>query len=825
MRLAKFLSSVALSCIITSTIASPCFNQYGYVLEGNSELTCEGLSGIDKSSRQQHCNNEEVAASCPVSCEICCKNDSKFRVQVVNKNGAKKKQRCGWIGKKKSRRKTYCEKNHQKAHVKAACPATCGLCPTKTTGEKPPSQPPVTVQPPSEPEDDWSFLVVADWHAAEAFAATPGKKKSYYLEVQAELKYINETFGGDVVLLPGDINGALPGEAGGGKWDNEDFAKKFKPELKDNVNRRIRDAGKNCYGAVRDLFSDAGYGEILVALGDHEIGGNSWGKNNLRKLGALPSFHSTFTKWFDTKHTITGEYLFQKPIGDVPSRPWGTKFERSSYAYQHKSVLFITLDGFKQLDDSFIDRKEGLGGEGVITCTIDGQHLSWLKKILQAAKKENSIRFIVVQSHVPVIQPVRKVACSGQFMDYGEGSAFWKLMVQYGVDIYFAGEVHANTATQDPDSKLIQIVSRGNQFNNFLKIDVTHNTLNVISYNEVGIKRMNNHEHKAHGNLMIDKSQCAAPTSPLSEEPFPDNKRIITGCADTVITSSGALKLLDRTSALLHFDFEEILPLGKREVIGLQHDDHMETRVTQSIDIRGITSKESLPNLGSFDQPYDAQIANVRLVNEGTSRGGYHAEFNSDSRFGIFGNGPHTPGVGISFALWIKYDKYDKHDKHDKYDKAPEEAILVHYGHTFGVTDQSPKDIFTLTIKNGKFNVYTSPDSALQTKKSYDLENEWHHIAVSMPRAGCKLSKVVIYLDGKPVPTAEPRKDKNIFFISSGKVSIGGFGHSNENFEKIYPGLSAYTGSVDDFYMWARPIETDDFLAMGLNDDVEHTVP
>jgi len=603
-----------------------------------------------------------------------------------------------------------------------------------------------------------------------------------------------------------------------------------------------------------------------VAIGDHEIGGNSWGAKNLRKLNALPAFHSTFTKWFNENST-TNEFLFQKPIGSVPSSPLGTKFEKSSFAYQHKNALFITLDGFKQLPSSFIDREQGHGGEGVITCTVDNEHLEWLEKILRAASKDNSIRFIFLQAHLPIIQPVRKVACSGQFLDGGEKSALWKLMVEYGVDIYFAGEVHANTATQDPNSKLIQIVSRGNQFNNFLKIEVTHHTLTVTAYNEVGTKRMNNHNHTVHGKLMIDKSACAPPgaapsmhpaavpstensSKRLTGDPIPGNERI-TGCADTVIYSTGALRLLDRVSALLHFDFEEILSLGNRQVIGLQHDDHRETLVTKSITIRGIKCEESLPNLGSFDQQYDAQVSNVNIVGPclntepcdlqisnvdtfGTQsktapkgaerpevevdlverqpiRGNYYAHFAGDeSRFGIFGNGPHSPGVGISFALWVNLD--------NKKRKKSNEMILVHYGHTFSVTDKSPKDIFSLTVDGrGTLRLYTSPTSVLKSKFPYTLAHEWHHIAVSMPRHSCKLSEVVIYVDGKPIPTVKPKKDKHIFFIASGKVSIGGFGHSNDNFESIYPHLSAYKGAVDDFYMWSRPIEHDDFLDMGVN--------
>jgi len=815
-----------------------------------------------------------------------CKDHTAFRFKVKNK----KKQttgnkRCKWLNKNNKRRNQYCKKNWQKRAVRAACPKSCHVCPKPPPPTTAPIQPPT--QPPAPRVDPWSFLVVADWHASEFFATNPDKESGYYKEVQDEIDYIRNAYGGDLVVMPGDVNGALPGEAGGGKWDRDIFAEIFRPGL--NVNQRIRAAGRNCYGAVRDLFSEAGYEPLLVALGDHEIGGNSWGEQNLRKLDALPTFHSTFTEGFN-ENPDTSEFLFQKPIGAVPSSPQGTKFEGSSFAYEHKNVLFITLDGFRQLPNAFIDREQGYGGEGVITCTVDGEHLKWFEKILRAGSRDNSIRHIIVQAHLPIIQPVRKVACSGQFLDGGEKSALWKLMVKYGVDIYFAGEVHANTATQDPKSKLIQIVSRGNQFNNFLKIDVTHHALNVIAYNELGTKRMNNHNHTVHGSLLIDKSACAPPSAapsespsmhptdvpsthptdvpsthptvahstnptavhsthptsvPLTEkssqrlirDPVPDNERIITGCADTAISSTGVLRLLDRASALIHFDFETILPLGNRQVIGLQHDDHRETLVAKSITIRGTKSEESLPNLGSFDKPYDAQVSNVSIfgpsnvdtigtelntaphgaqtpkgdkVERKPARGNYYAHFITESRFGIFGNGPHTPGIGISFALWVNYDLKKRNKKL--------EMILVHYGHTFSVTDQTKKDILTLTVGgDGTLKLYTSPTSVLQSKLSYNFAHEWHHIAVSMPRSSCELSEVVIYVDGKPIPTVEPRKDKSIFFISSGKVSIGGFGHSNENFESLYPHLIGYRGAVDDFYLWSRPLEDEDFLEMGVN--------
>ena len=69
---------------------------------------------------------------------------------------------------------------------------------------------------------------------------------------------------------------------------------------------------------------------------------------------------------------------------------------------------------------------------------LRGQHLTWFENVLKTAQNDESIKHIFVESHAPILQPVRKVRCSGQFLDNAEKSKFWKLMEKYGVDLYFA---------------------------------------------------------------------------------------------------------------------------------------------------------------------------------------------------------------------------------------------------------------------------------------------------------------------------------------------------------------------------------------------------
>ena len=284
-------------------------------------------------------------------------------------------------------------------------------------------------------QDSWSFIVLADWHGAETFATKPGNTSKAWKNSLQTIKHIKENYGGDLVMLPGDSNN--------GKWDTESFIDIINPDF--TAEEAVLQAGRNCYSTVKNLFNEGGYDRMLMAVGDHEIGGNAWQPQS-SKMENLENYRLTFKEGFNTNPN-TGQFLFNKPIGNAQSRPVGTPFETTSYAYQHNNALFITVDAFHTVglgQSTFFDKTNGRGGEGAVTCTVVGEHLSWFENLLKEAKNDSSIRHIFVQAHVPIIQPVRKIACSGQFFDLAENSMFWKLMREYGVDIYFAGECCSN---------------------------------------------------------------------------------------------------------------------------------------------------------------------------------------------------------------------------------------------------------------------------------------------------------------------------------------------------------------------------------------------
>jgi len=615
-------------------------------------------------------------------------------------------------------------------------------------------------------EESWSFNVLADWHGAEVFATQPSKETLAWKGSYDVLQYIKKTYRGDLILIPGDSNSGL--------WNTEKFSKKFEPQL--SLKERVHLAGINCYGTMKKLFTEAGYGKVLMAIGDHELGDNGWWKGE-SKVEALPAFIEGFIDGFN--NDSEGNFLYQDQIGSVTSTPFKTQFRYTSYAHQHKNVLFITINAFTQWDQNYIDRSKGRGGEGVIRCTVTGKHLEWFENVLQEARKDMSIKHIIVQSHIPIIQPVRKVSTSGQFMDNGEDSLFWKKMVQYKVDIYFAGEVHTNTATKarDRKSNLLQVVTRGNSFNNLLTVEVRDSHLNLTSYNEVGTEIRWNKDYVVQGRLEIDKSQ-----------------------RKTKIISSGVLELLDIEPPIVKIDFADIVPLENRQILGMK-DSTNGNLIPKKVIIRGIASTQSLPNKGSFGQQYDAQVANVDLVYDGRSDK-FAGSFDKNSRLAVYSTGPHNGGFIISYALWVNT-------------KSELEMILIHYGNRKKGRDIPMKDIYTLTLQNGTPILYTAVDDMLIPKDNYNLnDGQWHHIAVSMPTRSCKLSKVVMYVDGKVINTAAPENDRHIFFSSVGNVNIGGFGYSHVKYETIFPMWSHFVGRMDDFRMWARALNYDDVSAI-----------
>ncbi len=313
------------------------------------------------------------------------------------------------------------------------------------------------------------------------------------------------------------------------------------------------------------------------------IGGNPWSYKTSKIKAGLDNYREPFVQSMNrnSDNTFIGNGFGNEQIGDL-SRPIGTPFENTSLAYVHKNSLFITVDVYNQISKKkrYFNRKKSFGGEGLVTCTVRGKHLKWFVNVLKLGRSDPSIDHIFVQAHVPILQPVRKNDCSGQFFDGAENSPFWKTMRKYKVDVYFAGEVHANTVTKDPQSNLLQVVSRGNRVNNFLSVHVTNSTFTIKAYNEIGEDWKFNGEYEEYGYLSVEKNG-----------------------ASRNITSSGVLEIVDPSSKpliKLNFDQEDAYPFHTRQIIGMKHDQHEQMLIGTSITIRGQISTTGMENKGIF---------------------------------------------------------------------------------------------------------------------------------------------------------------------------------------------------------------------------------
>ena len=601
------------------------------------------------------------------------------------------------------------------------------------------------IQSTAHTEEPWRFINLADWHAAEIYVQPnifPGMADENF----AALKMLKDNYGGELILMPGD--------ACRGHWDTPQFITSFNPEL--TPADAILQAGELCYTGMVDAFKEAGYPALLMAVGDHEVGDNPWpAKTAVSRHQA--EFRKAFADVFNTD-PATGRFLYDKPIGKTPSRPLGTKYEETSFAYQHKNVLFVTVDAFHQEHQD-----KQIGPQGSVTGAVVGKHLEWLDHVLAEAKKHASIKHIFVQSHLPVLQPVRRVNSSGMLMDGEMESDFWKTLRKHDVDIYFAGEVHSNTVTKDPKSDLVQVVTRAKWLNNFATVDVTDDEIDITLYNQISPKASDG-KFEVYGKLVIDKSS--------GRKTFQDE---------------GELEFLDREAPMLHFDFEENFAMKDRIVLGfslLNGGNPFKSEVN----IDGVSCDRSFRNQGAFGRNYDAQNGNIELAEGPRGKAGV---FNPNSQMAIYGAGPHSYGNVVSYALWMKTT-------------SEEDMVLINTGR-----GGMYRGLFNLNLNDAKPELLMADDVRLSAKSQKLNDGKWHHIAMSMPRKDCKLSEVQFYVDGQPVESEVVGKENPINVSMVNKVSVGGGGHENGRssygkFMQAKFGVKPFVGSLDEVSVWAR---------------------
>lgn len=595
----------------------------------------------------------------------------------------------------------------------------------------------------SEAEGSWRFLTLADWHRSEKYTQSE-KNPDWLTEAIAEdvatVRLLKENYGGELILLPGD--------SGRGRWHRRRFLQQnFPGSMPEEA---ILKAGHLCYSGMIEAFKKGGYGTLLMAVGDHELGDNPWPARSAAAR-CQPQYREAFAREFNMEADGLS-FRYPQPIGEAPSRPLGTQHESTSYAYQHKNVLFVTVDVFDQKSPTRV-----IGDQGTVTGAVTGKQLEWLEFVLSEARIEPSIRYVFVQGHLPVLYPVRKVGSSGMMMDDGEESPFWKTLRKHQVDIYFAGEVHANTATKDPVSDLVQVVTRGNWFDNFVTVDVSEQRIELVVHAQGAAKR----EYEPVGRLVIDKS----------------GER-------TQFEGEGELALLDPDGVQLHFGFESDFELAERKIVGLRN---------RSRTLRGVTCDRAFPNRGQFGLHYSALTANVERVDGVRGKAGL---FGENSRMAVSALGPHYRGHAVSYALWVRTT-------------SAENQLLVN---SAAIWEGRLQGFMNLDLDDGIPEVMISPGQRLVGESTRLNDGSWHHLAAVMPSDGCLLSEVELYVDGKPVSTSLVGKDRRLRFNQAVRLGFGGLNYSHRRFDALP--VKPFAGALDEISVWTRSLGADEVAAM-----------
>ncbi|WP_430810871.1 MULTISPECIES: LamG-like jellyroll fold domain-containing protein [unclassified Carboxylicivirga] len=597
--------------------------------------------------------------------------------------------------------------------------------------------------------DTWRFINIPDYHNAEGFAKNI-PERSKRIQVQTEqFKEMKERHGGELIIMPGDCNG--------GHWYRTKFMKPFKshPDYAQySTEEVIQEASRLCYSGLWDIIHDGGYEHFLMAVGDHELGDNPWQKGS-----EVSKYISTFRQGFANTFTLdeNKESRFTQKIGNALPRPVGTIYEHTSNAVQYKNVLFVTLDMFR-----FDSQDKNLGSQGVINGDIDRKHMEWFESVLSEAQKIPSIQHIVVQSHLPIIYPVRKYASSGMLVDEKESEKILNVLRKYKVDLYLAGEVHMNTVTRDTESDLIQLVARGNNLSNITLIDVEPNMLSISTLNENGDEL---------GSLKIDKSSVK-----------------------TVIEGEGLLKPIISNGLQIHWSFDEQLDKSnyRSSVEGTFPKKGKHNPILATIQYPCVYLND-----GGFNYDYSLICENVKPA---MGILGQAAEITESSKLFVLPMGPMSEGYKRTLSCWVRT-------------KAKGRMLILNSGSYWG-----QGQFFNLSINNGNLEVALRPDIYATTHNQHINDGEWHHLAVVMPDEDATIGELKLFIDGNLIEDkqcAQPDVKVNTSQANWMAVATNIETYKTDLSETM--GMKGYVGLLDDFCIWTGALKNTGIKQLYIN--------
>ncbi len=592
-------------------------------------------------------------------------------------------------------------------------------------------------------QNTWRFINIPDYHNAEGFSRNIPEREQRIAEQTEQFKQMKAKYGGELIIMPGDCNG--------GHWYREKYLKQFKlyPDYANyNTKQVILEASRLCYQGLWDIVHDGDYKNFLMAVGDHELGDNPW-RTGSEVVKHIASFRQGFARIFTLDEN--GKSRFTEKIGKALPRPVGTIYEHTSNAVQYKNVLFVTLDMFR-----FDALDKNLGDQGVIRGDITGKHMEWFESVLSEAQNILSIKHIVVQSHLPIIYPVRKYASSGMMVDKKQSEKILNVLRKYHVDLYLAGEVHMNTVTKDPKSNLIQLVARGNRLSNITLVDVQDKKLLIRTHHQNGDNL---------GSLTIDKSSVL-----------------------TKIEGSGLLKPLNPKGLQIHWSFDKQL-----------HDTNYKNSIEGIFPTQGkhnplmsnITNPIVYLNDGGFNYDYSL-IGCSAAQAEGII--GDAVQINSATNLFLLPIGPMDYGYERTLACWIKTTTKAR-------------RLILNSGSYWGKTGQ----FFNLGINDGNLELALRPEIYTVTRNLSINDGEWHHLAIVVPKDEAKINEVKLFVDGKLIEdkyTSQPEVRINTSQANWMAIATQTKTYKTDLTKTM--NMKNYEGLLDDFSLWTRALTEKD---------------
>ncbi|MBR8536160.1 hypothetical protein KDU71_11375 [Carboxylicivirga sediminis] len=590
--------------------------------------------------------------------------------------------------------------------------------------------------------DTWRFINIPDYHNAEGLSRNIPEREQRLTEQTAQFKDMKKRYGGELIIMPGDCNG--------GHWYRPKYLKLFRahPDYTNYSTKEvILEASRLCYSGLWDMVHDGGYEHFLMAVGDHELGDNPWQKST-EVVKHISTFRQGFANTFTLKDD--GQSRFTEKIGKALPRPVGTKYEHTSNAVQYKNVLFVTLDMFHYDADDIV-----LGSEGVVTGDIDGNHLQWFESVLSEAQNIASIKHIVVQSHLPIIYPVRKYASSGMLVDKKESEKILNVLRKYKVDLYLAGEVHMNTVTKDPESDLIQLVARGNNLSNMTLVDVDPDKLSINTFHWNG-------DHL--GCLTIDKSGRGSK-----------------------IEGDRLLKPIHPKGLQIHWSFDEQL---NEQQYKSSVDGTFPKKSKHNVFLSEISNPNVYSNGGGFNKDYSLIGTDAKIV-KGII--GNAIAISESSKLFVLPMGPFHSSYARTVSCWVKTSADGK-------------RLILNSGSFWGKSGQ----FFNLALDNGNLQVAIRPDAYITTNKQIVNDDQWHHLAVVMTE-DATLQELKLFVDGKRIDDVHMIKPSVKILTSQANwmaIATQGGKYKTDYIKEM--GMHNYIGLLDDVAIWTRAMNDSD---------------